>query len=370
MRRPVVLVADDSVVLRTVLRERLDSRRFSVLEASDGDEALSLARQHHPDVVLLDILMPKRDGYQVLEAMKGDPELAHIPVVFLTVRNTVEDVVEGLMLGAHDYLRKPFDVAELVARVTAAARTNALHEELRRRSAELEAFALQASHDLKSPLTAIKGSALTLVREWRNLDDHTREDLLHRIAMAVERSDRMVSDLLTLARQGVEPTDWDVVADLAGIVRSAVGSRDLSPADVRIEGDWSPVRIDEADLESVVGNLIDNANHYGRSPDGRLRLRIVGEVTPEEVHMMVADQGPGLGDSEDLARVFEPFYRLASGAGRNPTSTGVGLAIVRRTLERWGGSVVVDRAEPTGAAFHLIIPRADGPLARREAAIA
>jgi signal transduction histidine kinase len=370
MRKPVVLVADDSVVLRAVLRERLDPRRFTVVEARDGEEALSLAREVRPDVVLLDILMPKKDGYEVLQALKADPSLDHIPVVFLTVRTSIEDVVRGLMLGAHDYLRKPFDVAELLARVTAAARTGVLHEELRQRNAELEAFALQASHDLKSPLTAMRGVALTLLRKWEELDDPTRRDLLERLAGAADRSDRMVSDLLTLARQGIEPERWDVQSDPEAVVRSEVESRDLAPADIRVEGQWAPARIEEADLSSVVGNLVENASHYGRSDDGYLRLRIEGRLTPEEVHMVLTDQGPGLGEGEEAARVFEPFFRLHSGSGLNPTSTGVGLTIVRRTVERWGGSISVEPMGPSGARFHVVIPRGDGPLARQEPAIA
>jgi DNA-binding response OmpR family regulator len=365
-----VLVADDSPVLRAVLRKQLDDRRFTVVEARDGEDALALARRMRPDVVLLDILMPNKDGYQVLEALKADPELAYIPVVFLTVRNTVEDVVRGLMLGAHDYLRKPFDVAELMARVTAAARVSDLHQELKERNAELDAFALQASHDLKSPLTAIKGVALTLLHQWRELDDDTRDELLKRIAGAADRSDRMVSDLLTLARQGIEPTRPDATSDPEAVVRSAVGSRDLAPAEVSVAGEWATVRMEEADLVSIIGNLIDNADHYGRSDDGWLRLHIVGAVTPDDVHVVVSDGGQGLGDDGDATRVFEPFFRLPSGTGRNPTSTGVGLAIVRRTLERWGGSIAVEGGEPAGAAFRMVIPRGEGVPAAGEAAIA
>jgi signal transduction histidine kinase len=370
VRKPVVLVADDSLVLRAVLRDRLDTGRFTVVEAQDGEEALTLAREMHPDVVLLDILMPKKDGYEVLQELKADPDLAHVPVVFLTVRSSVEDVVRGLMLGAHDYLRKPFDVAELMARVMAAARASLLHQELNKRNSELEAFALQASHDLKSPLTAMRGVALTLLRGWEDLDDQTRRDLLERLAGAADRSDRMVSDLLTLARQGTEPERWDVLSDPESVVRAEVESRELAPADIRVEGQWAPARIEAADLSSVVANLIENASHYGRSGDGYLRLRIEGRITPEEVHIIVTDQGPGLGEDDEAARVFEPFFRLPSGAGRNPSSTGVGLTIVRRTVERWGGSISIAATDPEGACFHVVIPRGDGPLARQEPAIA
>jgi diguanylate cyclase (GGDEF)-like protein len=126
-----VLIADDSLVVRSLLRRQLEDSGHAVIEAADGEEALAMSRDERPDVVLLDVEMPKLDGYGVLEAMRNDPELAEVPVVFLTSRTTTEDVVEGLRLGAHDYLRKPFDPAELVARVSAALRVKVLQDQLR-----------------------------------------------------------------------------------------------------------------------------------------------------------------------------------------------------------------------------------------------
>jgi diguanylate cyclase (GGDEF)-like protein len=134
---PTVLVVEDSPTARAVLRKSLVAHGFAVTEAFDGEEALSQARATTFDVILLDVEMPKLDGYQVISELKADPELQSIPVVFLTGRETVEDVAKGLRLGAHDYLRKPFEEIELVARVRAAARMKSLQDELRQRHAAL-----------------------------------------------------------------------------------------------------------------------------------------------------------------------------------------------------------------------------------------
>jgi diguanylate cyclase (GGDEF)-like protein len=108
------------------------------MEADNGQAALDACRAAPPDAVLLDIEMPGLDGHQVLSALESDVQLRDVPVVFLTGRTTTEDVVEGLRLGAHDYLKKPFEVSELIARVTAAVRVKALQDELRTRNAELD----------------------------------------------------------------------------------------------------------------------------------------------------------------------------------------------------------------------------------------
>ncbi|MEY2478351.1 MAG: two-component system, cell cycle response regulator [Actinomycetota bacterium] len=139
MQRARILVADDSLVIRSVLRKQLQEQGHVVVEAIDGEDALRACREAAPDVILLDVEMPKMDGHRLLAELRSHEATEHIPVVFLTARATTEDVVEGLRLGAHDYLRKPFEPAELLARVSAALRVKRLQDELRIRNTELEA---------------------------------------------------------------------------------------------------------------------------------------------------------------------------------------------------------------------------------------
>jgi diguanylate cyclase (GGDEF)-like protein len=154
-----VLVAEDSLVVRSLLRRQLEDAGYAVVEAVDGEEALRLCQERHPDVVLLDVEMPKLDGYGVLSAIRKDPDLAEIPVVFLTARATTEDVVEGLRLGAHDYLRKPFEAAELLARVSAALRVKALQDQLRAMSRTDPLTGLANRRRLQDHLLAVCSAA-------------------------------------------------------------------------------------------------------------------------------------------------------------------------------------------------------------------
>src|SRR3954447_18412754 len=155
--RPVILVAEDSLVVRALLRAQLRERGYAVVEAADGEQALSRVRESPPDVILLDVEMPRMDGFQVLAELKADPGLGLIPVIFVSGRTTADDAVRGLGLGAHDYLRKPFEAAELAARVHAAVRTKTLTDELRAVNLELTR---QATTD-----------ALTGLPNRRHLDD-------------------------------------------------------------------------------------------------------------------------------------------------------------------------------------------------------
>jgi diguanylate cyclase (GGDEF)-like protein len=164
-------------MVRVMLRRQLEQRGLRVAEASDGHEAVRACRILGPDMVLLDVEMPGLDGHTVLRILQEDAELRDIPVVFLTARTGTEDVVTGLQLGAHDYLRKPFEPSELIARVSAALRVKALQDELRARNAELE--------------TVTRTDALTGIYNRRHL-----EERLHGLLAATRRHRQPVAVLM------------------------------------------------------------------------------------------------------------------------------------------------------------------------------
>lgn len=127
-----VLVADDSTAVRAILRKRLVASGYDVVEAADGQEAVLQARATRPDLVLLDVEMPVLDGFQVMSVLRDDPAFHDVPVIFLSARVETSELVEGLDLGAFDYVKKPCDVGELIARVRAGLRWKARADELLR----------------------------------------------------------------------------------------------------------------------------------------------------------------------------------------------------------------------------------------------
>ena len=135
---PKVLVTDDSTATRRILTRTLVDAGYEVSEAADGREAIAVCREEPPDLILLDVDMPVMDGISALEEMKADDRLRHLPVLFLTARTSGSEVAEGLDLGAQDYLRKPCEPAELVARVAAALRVKAQEAALQRQAEELD----------------------------------------------------------------------------------------------------------------------------------------------------------------------------------------------------------------------------------------
>ena len=361
MGSPLILIADDSASVRAVVRVALRSTGLEVEEVEDGRQALDAMFSRRPDVVLLDVEMPVLDGFRVLEQMRRSPTLRTIPVILLTAQGGSDALVAGLDRGAHDYLTKPFEPAELAARVGAALRTAQLLGRLDRRNQELDHFAAKAAHDLKSPLTVIKGGAEVLRMGWHRLPESTRNDQLAAMSRAAHRAATMIDDLLALARldevEGGDPGETDARAVLQAVVADArLEQREL----VRLEGEFIPVAVPSADLKAAVANLLDNARHYGRCADGTLEVSILGRPEPERLVIDITDQGTGIPE-EARGRVFDPFYRVPGSTDVNPSSTGVGLAIVRRAIERWGGRVELAEGEQRGTTFRLALPVPAGP---------
>jgi two-component system cell cycle response regulator len=291
-----ILVAEDSLVVRAVLRRHLEGQGYSVVEAVDGDSALRACHEAKPDVVLLDIEMPGLDGYQVLAALKADPELSEVPVVFLTGRTSTEDIVEGLRLGAHDYLRKPFEASELIARVSAAVRVKTLQDELRRRNAELDLISRV------DPLTALFNRR------------HLRE-CLHQVVSSAQRHGSPASvlmldiDRFKLINDSIGHEGGDaVLCEFATRLQRVMRDEDVGG---RWGGEEFLAVLPMTDLEGAlaVGRRLCASvaeEPFSLREGGELKVTVSGGCA-------VSD----LGDADDLLRRADAALYEAKAAGRN-----------------------------------------------------
>lgn len=210
-----ILIADDSMVVRAVLKKQLATEGYDIAEVASGDAVLDACRSYPPDVVLLDVEMPGISGYQVLSAMQTEPVLAAIPVIFLSGRVSADDVATGLRLGAHDYLRKPVETGELLARVTAALRTKRRHDELQRDVAHLREVA-----PVDHSTGMLDAKALTeRIQAWAN-GEHGDDGLLGGVLLVVDGLEPVAE------KHGAEAAE-EVFAKVAEAVRI-----DLRGADV------------------------------------------------------------------------------------------------------------------------------------------
>jgi two-component system sensor histidine kinase/response regulator len=373
--RGVVLVVDDLPRNLQILGSILAPRHFEVLLADNGATALHRIGVRRPDLILLDLMMPGLDGLQVCRRLKGDPATADIPVVFLTAAQDAETAADALGRGAVDYITKPFDTAELVARVGAHVGLKRARDELQRTILEKNDLMSAVAHDLKNPVVAMRDTALRL-REQGLTGTEPRGELVDEIVASCEGVLEFIQDRLERnAREFgmeslvIQPCGLAEVLDVVLLHNvSAAAKKGITIVLERPAGDPLRVQGHPGAVTRVLNNLVSNAVKF--SPPGRrVRLAARTDVAAGRVGIEVLDEGPGL-TAEDEQLLFTPYRRLSAQPTGGESSTGLGLSISRQLTEKMQGKIGYTARPEGGACFWLHLPAAaaagparDGPEA-------
>ncbi len=351
--RPRVLVVDDNADLRTYVSELL-APVYDVAAARDGIEGLDAVRRGGFDIVVSDVMMPRLDGFGLVRELRRDPATASLPVILLSARAGEEAAIEGLDVGADDYLAKPFSARELLARVRThvnlARSRRAWTQELERANRELDAFSYSVSHDLRAPLRAVDGFTALLEEGARGRLGEREERHLARIREGVARMSELIEDLLGLARIGRTELNRQPV-DVSAIARRIASDLAARPPGRPVAVEIQPALAAQADarLTTVaLENLIGNAWKFtGKQEQPRIEVGRGGDGA-----FFVRDNGAGF-DMQYAHRLFGPFQRLHADADFE--GTGIGLATVQRIVSRHGGRIWAEGAPGRGATFHFTL---------------
>jgi signal transduction histidine kinase len=360
-----ILVVDDTPANLQVLVGMLKEHGHRVRPVLEGRLALRAAKAEVPDLVLLDINMPDMNGFEVCEQFKADPKLADTPVIFISGNNETADKVRAFSVGGVDYVTKPFQMAEVEARV-------ATHLELRRKRRELQeslvalrrletlrdSLVHMVVHDLRSPLAAI--SACLEVIKWDAEEQHRRE-LAADVEMALHATRtiiRLVNSVLDVSKmEGTEMRLQLAQCDVAAVARESVDELESLVGTRRLERDWpdEPVMalVDRDVVARIMQNLLGNALKFTPSA-GVITVSV--EANDDMVRVAVTDTGPGI-PREHRERVFEKFGQVEAVLSGQKFSTGLGLTFCRLAVEAHGGRIGVDSEVGRGSTFWFVLPR-------------
>jgi signal transduction histidine kinase len=363
-----ILVVDDTPANLQVLVGMLKEHGHRVRPVLEGRLALRAAKAEVPDLVLLDINMPDMNGFEVCEQLKADPKLADTPVIFISGNTETVDKVRAFSVGGVDYVTKPFQMAEVEARV-------ATHLELRRKRRELQesiealrrletlrdSLVHMVVHDLRSPLAAI--SACLEVIKWDAEEQH-RQELAADVEMALHATRtiiRLVNSVLDVSKmEGTEMRLQLAPADMAAVARESVEELESLVGTRQLVRDWpdEPVMavVDRDVVARVLQNLLGNALKF--TPTTGV-VTIAVEANDDMVRMAVSDTGPGI-PREYRERVFEKFGQVEAVSRGQRFSTGLGLTFCRLAVEAHGGRIGVDSEVGRGSTFWFVLPR-NGP---------
>ncbi len=340
-----VLIVDDDPRMRVMLAEQLDLAGLATQSAADAEEALRVADSPGISLVLLDVMIPKVDGLAVLRELRSRQSTSRLPVILLTARSQMGEKLAGLELGADDYVTKPFDPAELLARIRAQLRLRGLRAEVEERNAELLRFAAAVAHEVRAPLHEL---ALQLDEALaRAAGAPGAVAALERAELALRRASSVLDAHLQVARAGHVPEPRERVL-LEGALRDAEEQVRVSLGvpgfSARVEGTPGAVQGNPTLLRELFRNLLENAvRHAGAEARVTVRFSHANQL----VEIALEDDGPGV-PGELLPTLFEPFR---SGGG----GSGLGLAIARRIARGHGGELRHESSE-RGARFCVVLP--------------
>lgn len=354
----VVLVADDNDVNRELLQEILEDNGHQTIPARDGVESLSLALEKKPDLILLDVMMPGLDGYQVCAALKKEPAVKDIPVIFITARVEPKDLLRGFEVGAVDYVTKPVRVAEVLARVNAwmriirLERERALALEAKLKADQWEAvktISAGLAHNFNNILASAMGNLQYLQKEIKDPD---HKEAVADSLEALEQAKRLVALMQKYHdfKFDPEPVELgELIAEELQRFRRGLRSGVKLEAEIpealpRLLPGARPYLLQI--LEAVLQNAQEAIREQGQ-------ISITASLLPgnsSQVKIEVRDNGNGL-TGECAEKAFLPFFST-----KNTVGVGLGLYAARLAVERIDGTIQLEPDPAGGALLTIVLP--------------
>ncbi|BAY08871.1 ATP-binding response regulator [Calothrix sp. NIES-2098] len=365
--RDRVLVVDDTVDNLILVQTILESEGYEIDLVSNGIAALEKVEQSPPDLILLDVMMPGIDGYEVTRRIRNNPDKkGYIPILLITAFHE-SSVVEGLDAGADDFIRKPFDTDELLARVRSLLRLKHSLDEQRKMARQREDFVSRLTHDLRTPLVAADRMLnLFMVDTFCKISPEMKQAIGVMIR-SNQNLMQMVNTLLEVSRfeAGKKTLNWEscnlietaqeVVSELTPLAMEKSLTLTVDTHELEPIGETSGVVMgDSLELRRVLNNLVGNAIKF--TDTGGIEIRFCEQSTnPENQSYLIIeieDTGYGIAP-EDQETIFERFRQ-----GRNKRSgSGLGLHLSRRIVEAHGGNIELTSVVGKGSIFKVRLPK-------------
>jgi two-component system, sensor histidine kinase and response regulator len=387
-----ILLVDDTPDNLRLLSKMLESQGYKIRKTTSGKTALQAAQIEPPDLILLDINMPEMNGYEVFEQLRSDEKTCDVPVIFISALNQTIDKIKAFEMGGMDYITKPFQEQEVLARVKtqlticrqkqqlidqnhkleqevyehqrAEQELQLLNAKFEESNRELERFAFIASHDLKEPLRTACNFSLLLQNQCRSSLSIQEQDYLERIQVATQRMQVLIDDLLALSQVSTDARAF-VPVDLTQIVQDVAVNleQQIQQSNGQLQiGTLPIVEANPNQMLQLFQNLISNALKF-RRPEEPPVIKIYLQTptntllfkTPlnKVCQIVVEDNGVGF-DETYCDRIFRAFERLHDRSKYE--GTGIGLAICQKIVERHGGKITAHSTLGHGARFLVTLP--------------
>lgn len=363
-----ILIVDDVSQNLQVIGTLLKSKGFHVALANNGNKALAIAQSRNPDLILLDIQMPEMDGFKVCELLKNSDETKEIPVIFLTALNNKNDILKGFEAGGVDYITKPFNQQELIARIInhlelrhSKVIIENQNRDLVKSNLDKDKFLSIIAHDLKSPFSGLLGISEVIANHFDELTPEDLKEYTTSLYESLKSQYKFLEELLEWGRyqRGTiqfNPRSFNIIVDISdsiGLLRSNADTKHIS---VGIDVDEDLLAYYDSNMVyTILRNLVSNAIKF--TPTQGL-INISAKPLNNDnnfIVVSVADSGVGMTEEEmgRLFRIDSVFTKLGT---NNEKGTGLGLILCKEFAERHGGTIWVESNPGQGSKFSFTLP--------------
>ena len=392
--RSIILIVDDNQTNLDVLFELLKNYGFKVLVAQDGESAIEQIEYIHPDLILLDIMMPGIDGFETCHRLKADQATQDIPIIFMSALSDTVDKVKGFQTGAVDYITKPFQHEEVLSRIQTHLTIRSLQKKLEEKNVELahlnqnlERLVEQKSkqlieqektaiigrltqgmvHNLKSPLQVMQTSVDLIETKATKINDYSFFSYTKYILQAITKVNQIMDTLMVKSRK-------EQKQDLQAVNINELVQREIQLLEGNLyfknkikkkyfyDKNITNIPLIYSYISQVFYNLINNS--MDAMWDKKIReLTIVTRQDESKIYMDIADTGCGIAP-EDLSKIFDPFYTSKPPKGEEqkegePTGTGLGLYTCIELLKPFNGQIAISSNLGKGSIFTVVLPKQD-----------
>jgi DNA-binding response OmpR family regulator len=392
--RSIILIVDDNQTNLDVLFELLKNYGFKVLVAQDGESAIEQIEYIHPDLILLDIMMPGIDGFETCHRLKADQATQDIPIIFMSALSDTVDKVKGFQTGAVDYITKPFQHEEVLSRIQTHLTIRSLQKKLEEKNVELahlnqnlERLVEQKSkqlidqektaiigrltqgmvHNLKSPLQVMQTSVDLIETKATKINDYSFFSYTKYILQAITKVNQIMDTLMVKSRK-------EQKQDLQAVNINELVQREIQLLEGNLyfknkikkkyfyDENIANIPLIYSYISQVFYNLINNS--MDAMWDKKIReLTIVTRQDESKIYMDIADTGCGIAP-EDLSKIFDPFYTSKPPKGEEqkegePTGTGLGLYTCIELLKPFNGQIAISSNLGKGSIFTVVLPKQD-----------
>ncbi|MDM8540178.1 hybrid sensor histidine kinase/response regulator [Desulfococcaceae bacterium HSG9] len=358
IKKSSILIIDDGLTNLHVLEKILRPEKYETILASDGFKGLELALEELPDLILLDIMMPGMNGFEVCKRLKQNPVTKDIPVIFISAIHELSEKVKGFQIGGVDYITKPIQREEVIARVDVHLNLKRSREELTNANAAKDKLMAVIGHDLRGPLGSLMQALDMLIKFDGQLNKQKRLDMLAELHNGAKRTFNLLENTLCWARS----QSGDIIYQPENLKLKAIVDDNIQlfsdfahEKAIQLNFDIDEalsIYADKNMLTVVLRNLISNALKF-TPQSGEVKVTAIAKK--EFVEITVVDNGVGIA-TENRKKLFDPGNHFTTYGTQNEKGTGLGLLLCKEFVEKNGGNIRVESVKKGGSAFKFTVP--------------